>query len=99
MFMLYIYLSLIPTLLAILMLFFNKSFKNKYNIKKAIPILSILLIVESISITREYWFSYNSSPKYLIALSIIYIVAPIFVLCTNKAYKYLQKESVKENKQ
>lgn len=97
--MLYIYLSLIPTLLAILMLFFNKRFKNRYNVKKAIPILSILLIVESVSITRESWFSYNSSPKYLIALSMIYICAPILILCTNKVYKYEKKESVKENKQ
>ena len=93
MFMPYLYLSLIPTLIAILLLFFNKSFKKRYDIKRTIPVLVVILIAELISITHEVWFMYNGSQinmyslKYLLSLFAIYISAPILVLLVNKIYK------------
>ena len=92
-FMPYLYLSIIPTLITILLLFFNKSFKKWYDIKKTIPVLVTLFIGELISITHEVWFMYNGSQinmyslKYLLSLSAIYISAPILVLFVNKVYK------------
>ena len=91
MFMQFLYLSIIPTLITILMLTFNKDFKVKYE-KKSVPILAVLLIGQIISIIREVWFMYNSpvnmsSLRYLIALSGVYILSPILVLCLNKIYK------------
>ena len=88
MFMQFLYLSIIPNLIAILMLIFNKGFKEKYE-KKCISILVILLISQLISIIREVWFMYNSpvnmsSLRYLIALSGVYILSPVLVLCLNK---------------
>lgn len=89
----YLYLSLIPTLIAILLLFFNKSFKKRYDIKRTIPVLVVILIGELISITHEVWFMYNGSQinmyslKYLLSLFAIYISAPILVLFVNKIYK------------
>ena len=91
MLMQFLYLSIIPTLIAISMLFFNKDFRERYE-KKSISILFVLLIGQLISIIREVWFMYNSpnnmsSLKYLIALSGVYISAPILVLYVNKVYK------------
>lgn len=88
MFMQFLYLSIIPNLIAILMLTFNNDFKVKYE-KKSVSILAILLIGQIISIIREVWFMYNSpvnmsSLRYLIALSCVYILSPVLVLCLNK---------------
>lgn len=88
MFMQFLYLSIIPTLIAILMLIFNKDFKVKYE-KKSVSILAVLLIGQVISIIREVWFMYNStvnmsSLRYLIALSLLYTLSPVLVLCLNK---------------
>lgn len=86
----YLYLSLIPTLITVLLLFFSKSFKKRYDVKKAIPVLVTLFIGELISITHEVWFMYNNSQvkmyslKYLLSLSVIYISTPILVLFVNK---------------
>lgn len=90
MFMPYLYLSLIPTLITILMLFFGKNFKKRYDVKKTIPVLVTLFIGELISITHEVWFMYNNpqmkmySLKYLLSLSAFYICTPILVLYVNK---------------
>lgn len=88
MFMQFLYLSIIPTLIAILMLIFNNDFKVKYE-KKSVSILAVILIGQIISIIREVWFMYNStvnmsSLRYLIALSGVYILSPVLVLCFNK---------------
>lgn len=88
MIMQFLYLSIIPNLIAIFMLFFNKDFKEKYE-KKSVYILIILLIGQLISIIRGVWFMYNSpvnmgSLRYLIALSCVYILSPVLVLCLNK---------------
>lgn len=88
MFMQFLYLSIIPNLIAILMLIFNNDFKVKYE-KKSVYILIILLIGQIISIMREVWFMYNSpinmsSLRYLIALSGVYILSPVLVICLNK---------------
>lgn len=88
MFMQVLCLSIIPNLIAILMLIFNKDFKVKYE-KKSVYILIILLIGQIISIMREVWFMYNSpvnmsSLRYLIAISSVYILSPVLVICINK---------------
>lgn len=91
----FLYLSIIPTLIAILMLVFNKHLKERYK-KRSVHILIILLISQVISIVHERLFIYHNhnnmiSLKYLIALSCVYTLSPILVLCVNKVYKAVNK--------
>lgn len=91
----FLYLSIIPTLIAILMLVFNKHLKERYK-KRSVHILIILLMSQLISIIRETWLMYNrpnnmSSLECIIATSIVFVLSPILVLCVNKVYKAVNK--------
>lgn len=91
--MIFLYLTLLPTLIALLLLFFNDSFKKRYDAKKTIPVLLVFLIGEFLFITQENWFIHNNSHiemfplKYILTLAIMYVFTPIAVLYVNKIYK------------
>ena len=80
------YLVLVPNVIAIMLLIFNKNFSKRYNLKKAIPTLLIYIILGIEIICRhniDRFFSKNYAgigwAIYLYTL-VIFLISPFFIL-------------------
>lgn len=102
--MAYLYLTLIPTLIAIALLFFGKNISKKYNVKRTVPILLVFLMAKLIFISYGVWSIYkwprtNISAHYslwqILYLAFIFVLFPIIVLYQNKINR---KETIFDKK-
>ncbi len=97
----YLYLALIPNLIVIAFLLFNKEAKAKYKTKKAVVHLSLMFISMLILISLQVRFYYRWLPGTnpwgigLLVFAFLVILAPIFI---PTLYKINRKETVFDKK-